>query len=109
MYFYFLIIPSLVVLALVCLDLCRIKKHDKVLYRFCQIRRESMSFLRKKGFSLSVHDYTVLKEMLDGLDITIHNYNACKCKVFNYRNFTSKLAELKIEASKFRHKRSKTH
>lgn len=108
MYFYFLIIPSLVMLTGMLFALYKMTKHDRVLYRFCQIRRETMALLRKRGFSLPENDYLALKQLLHGLDITIHNYNTCKYTVFNYRYLTRKLEELKNETSKFKAKKAKT-
>lgn len=66
-------------------QLNRTKTHDKVLYRFCQVRRDIMTLFRTKGFEISKHDYVALRQILDVVSTTIHHFNDCKATIFNIR------------------------
>ncbi len=80
------------------LQLRRMRKHDRVLYRFCQTRRMSMEILRVRGFELPREDYLVLREVLQGTTETIHHYEDCKSTLFNFRKFLQRTKELKSNA-----------
>ena len=86
----------LVLLAILATDASRFRfrqkemqKHDRVLFPFCQLRRDVMSFLyrivMKDADSLSSSEYKFIRQMLNVLDATIHNYNQHKTSMFNLR------------------------
>lgn len=64
-----------------------IQKHDRVLFPFCQLRREIMHFLYmnaiKNTNSLSLTEYKSVRRLLNVLDATIHDYNKHKTLMFN--------------------------
>jgi hypothetical protein len=76
----------------------RIRKHDKVLYRFCETRRMTTAILRNRGFELSKEDYLVLRQILVATTDTIHHYEDCKSTLFNFRKFQQRARELKSDA-----------
>ena len=71
------------------------QKHDRVLFPFCQLRRDVMRFLYKNvvenGHSLSTEEYQFLRQLLNVLDFTIHNYNQYKTLMFNVRKIAKHL------------------
>ena len=81
-------IISVMVLSLYAIwKLRQMKKHDMVLYSFCQIRREIMAMLRQENFNMKKKDYFVLRNLLYFVNKTIHNYNSLKPYAFNFRKF----------------------
>ncbi len=88
MFFYALITPPLLASVCMLFYLRRLKKHDKVLYRFCQLRRDTMSQIRERNFDLRVEDYVALRQLLDRTSETIHDFNNCKVSLFNIRNYS---------------------
>ena len=64
-----------------------IQKHDRVLFPFCQLRREIMRFLYmnaiKNTNSLSLTEYKSVRRLLNVLDAAIHDYNKHKTLMFN--------------------------
>jgi hypothetical protein len=87
MFVYVLFVPALVLLIIGTLQLRGLRRHDVVLYRFCEVRRELMIYLRKEGLHLSPGDYEFAALLADTLHSTIHNYQHTKKKVFNFRKF----------------------
>ena len=92
----------LVLLAVLVVDALRFRlrqkemqKHDRVLFSFCQLRRDVMHFLYMKVIentgSLSPEEYKFVRRLLDGLDATIHNYNQHKTLMFNVRKIAKHL------------------
>ena len=72
-----------------------LQKHDRVLFPFCQLRRDVMCFLHmnviEKTGSLSSAEYKYIRWLLRGLDATIHNYNQHKTLMFNVRKIAKHL------------------
>ena len=72
-----------------------IQKHDRVLFPFCRLRRDVMSFLywnfMKDSDPLSSSEYKFIRRLLDVLDATIHNYNQHKTSMFNLRKIAKHL------------------
>ena len=95
-YLNLLIISSLLAVIMVERLLC-LKKHDDVLFRFCETRRKIMKILRDRGFELPKEDYLVLRDLLDAVNMTIHNYDYCKTSVLNFRKLKKRASELKKE------------
>lgn len=85
--FYLLMVPVLLMEVCMLLYLYRRRRHDKVLFRFCQIRRDLMQLLRDRGSSLSREEYKDARELLNVLSFTIHNYRDQKTKIFDGRKF----------------------
>jgi hypothetical protein len=88
MLFYALITPPLLASIYMLFYLRRLKKHDKVLYRFCQLRRDAMSKIRESNFDLKFEDYVALRQLLDRTSETVHEFNNCKVSLFNIRNYS---------------------
>lgn len=70
----------------------RIKKvnnHDGVLFPFCQLRRDIISFLYENVFenpgALTHKEYMSVRRLLDMLNGAIRNYNEHKVQMFNVR------------------------
>ena len=71
------------------------QKHDRVLFPFCQLRRDIMRFLHLSVIedtdSLSPAEYKSVRQLLNVLDGTIHNYNQHKTLMFNIRKIAKHL------------------
>jgi hypothetical protein len=102
MFFYILLFPILLSLLLVFFNLRRMRKHDIVLFRFCQIRRDVMRIIRDKNLEISQEDYFALRDLINGLEITIHHYNECKTTLFNMRSYLKWFKEYKKNAKKLK-------
>ena len=67
----------------------KMQKRDRVLFPFCQLRRDVMRFLYinviENTGSLSLEEYKFVRQLLNGLDATIHNYSQHKTLMFNVR------------------------
>lgn len=61
------------------------EKHDRVLFAFCQIRRDLMAELREQFDSLSQQEYESAKFLLDTLNKVIRHYRSHKTFMFNLR------------------------
>lgn len=99
MLFYLLVGPSAILLIIMYINLRRITKHDKVLFRFCQLRRDIMRLIDSEALQMSKADYRSLRTMLDATNVTIHEFNNFKITMFNFRWFISWLKKHKREAS----------
>ncbi|MCK5228641.1 MAG: hypothetical protein KAR13_00145 [Desulfobulbaceae bacterium] len=91
--FYLLFIPTFFVSILMVIHLRNLKKHDIVLYKFCQVRRESMQFLRNNWEDLPREEYLALRKLLSVLNTTINRYNDHKTVLFNLRRFIEEVKE----------------
>lgn len=98
--FYVTVVPSTLLLLVMLFDLRKTTKHDKVLYRFCQIRRDITTMMFTDGSNLSKSDYRVLRTTLDVTSSAIHNFNHYKTTLFNFRWFMERLKEYRKNASK---------
>jgi hypothetical protein len=85
MFFYILFVPSIIILLVTMFELLIVRKHDSVLYQYCQLRRNILGYLRTKGTRLSEPDYVLANQMLDYVGITIHDFHKLKEEVFNVR------------------------
>lgn len=94
-YFEILLSGSVILCCVIAIRLYRIRKHDKVLYRFCQVRRDIMAYLRTRGFEMSKHDYFAVRDLLEVVSSTIHHFNACKATVFNFRTLNKMAREFR--------------
>jgi len=95
---FFTVISTILVLSLA-LNFFKIKrhiKHDKYLYKFCQLRREIMSYLRINHDVLSKTEYQATKQILDVLNIAINLYSKNEASnLFNIRKFAKFVSETK--------------
>ena len=71
------------------------QKHDRVLFPFCQLRRDVMRFLYMNVIenpgSFSPAGYKSIRQLLTVLDGIIHNYNQHKTLMFNVRKIAKHL------------------
>ena len=73
----------------------KMQKCDRVLFPFCQLRRDVIRFLYinviENTGSLSLEEYKFVRQLLNGLDATIHNYSQHKTSMFNIREIAKHL------------------
>lgn len=62
-----------------------INKHDKILFFFCDHRRDIMKYLRKDGFNISSKEFKEIKQILVITSNSIHYFNKHKTTTFNFR------------------------
>jgi len=98
--FYLLFVPSTILLVLMYINLHRLTKRDHVLFCFCQIRRNIMETLRNDGSNISKSDYTVIRNLLDTMNTTIHYFDDLKVTMFNFRRFISLVEDCRKNADK---------
>ena len=67
------------------LNVRRHEKHDRVLFAFCQIRRDLMAELRERFDSLSPEEYESAEFLLGMLNKVIRHYRSHKTFMFNLR------------------------
>lgn len=61
------------------------RRHDSVLFNFCDIRRDVLNYLRKNFDTISKEEYRSLRDTLDKMNNTIHYFDKYKSLVFNVR------------------------
>jgi hypothetical protein len=98
MFFYLVIVPAIIMVVVMIFELSIINKHDKVLFQFCQLRRNMLAYVRQKGITMPEADYVLMNELLDFVGNTIHDFKYLKEEVFNVRKakklaITSKMAQ----------------
>ncbi len=94
---YVMIVPVMSLFLWALRQLNLMKKHDQVLYRFCQIRRDIIQILRQENFSLHKKEYFELRYLLHCINITINNYDVLKISFFNLRKFIEFARDFKDE------------
>lgn len=103
--FYILIILSITSLLYMALRLRKLKKHDSVLFRICQVRRDTIAFLSDSLPTLTREEYIALRQLLYALNLTINNYQHHKCVLFNFR----RLKRYTMEYHNFNNHMNKIH
>lgn len=98
--FYLLIIPALIMLSFMIIQLYAMKKHDTILFEFCQIRRDLMKILKREDVHNLEEDYIALRKLIEFLNITIHNYDEMKTSIFNIRIFFQYLKQFDKDSKK---------
>lgn len=93
--FYILVLPSLALSVTMIFYLLRLKKHDLVLYSFCQIRRDAIALIDKRGLETNRAAYHSLRNLLNGLNAMVHDYEGCKKQIFNLRKLVALLKDYK--------------
>lgn len=72
-----------------------IEKHDCHLFRFCQLRRDTLSFIAENQQSLTREEYHAARQLLDGLNTIIEHYHHKKMIIFDLRRFARHVQKLK--------------
>ena len=98
--FYLAIIPSLFIMIIIFIKLVKMRRHDKVLFKFCNLRRKVMEKIRSDNFELSKEDYYSLRNLAENLNISIHYYNHLKISIFNWRKCKEYIKSLNKEDKK---------
>ena len=95
---FFTIVTAIIAISLV-YNFFKIKKHEKhdeYLYKFCQLRRETMSYLRINHDIISKQEYAAAREILDVLNSTINLYSRNEASnLFNIRKFAKFVRDTK--------------
>ena len=79
----------------------KLQKHDRVLFSFCQLRREIISFLHEEtssigtGAHITCNDYHAVRKLVDNLNFAIHEYKDRKTLMFNVRTVLRYLDQYK--------------
>ncbi len=63
------------------------RKHDLHLFKFCQIRRDIISYARENYEDFSEEEYIAFRKLLDILNDLIHSYKYSKTVIFDFRLF----------------------
>lgn len=79
------IFPSTLIMMWAFTRLHNLRKHDVILYRFCQIRRDMMQLLRDRGEDLPPEDYKALRFFLRTLNNLIQRYSEDRFHMLNMR------------------------
>lgn len=79
------------------ISLHKMRVHDRVLFRFCRVRRELMALLRDDGYNLKRKDYEIARDMLDCVSMVIHDYKDCKQSLLNLRAFRRTIRQFRKE------------
>lgn len=102
MYFYILICLSLILSLIMSFIFRKMKCHDKILFQFCQIRRDIIALLSEKENILTKNQYMAVRETLRVLNMVIHSYNHIKGTVFNYRKFEKQMKNFRDNTMKIK-------
>ena len=82
---YLLVIPLLVLQVRTWLYLRKMRQNDRVLFQFCDFRRELTGFMRTdQVYGLGSQDYADFRSLLDTANITVHHFHALR-PAFNIR------------------------
>jgi hypothetical protein len=91
-------------------NVTRIKRNDRVLYEFCDVRRKMMGYLRNNFETVSKDDYLSLRGSLDLLNNNIRYFDHYKMHIFNVnllirmikntRDNIAKMEEFKVSNNK---------
>lgn len=73
----------------------KMQKHDRYLYAFTQLHRETIDYLFDSHSKISRDDYIALRNLSDALKTIIYNYKNHKTVIFNFRLFVKHLNEVK--------------
>lgn len=95
---YLLIAPVVLLMLRELRFLLMLRKHDRVLFPLCQIRRDVMQLLRDQGVEMTRDDYIYARSMLTSVSHVVSIYGDHKAKVFNLRSFLRFVKEYKATA-----------
>lgn len=82
-------IPTTLMLIHMIYHMNKIRKHDKVLFRFCQLRRDILQYLREKGNNLPEKDYKEIRTLVDLVNDHIHHFDDHKSGLFRLNGLFS--------------------
>ena len=81
----------------------RVRKHDQMLFPFCQLRRDIIDYLKKNILDapnrISQKEGEAVLKLLDAVNQTIHNYNQHKTVMFNLREMQKHLKKYQRASS----------
>lgn len=83
---YLLVIPILILQVRTWLYLRKTRQNDRILFQFCDFRRELMGFMRTdQVHNLSPQSYTTFRMLLDTTNVTVHHFYELQL-TFNWRH-----------------------
>lgn len=94
MIIYLLFIPGTLLVIVMGIQLVKLNNQNNTLYRFCQLRRDIMSYLRKNRHDISEEEYREIERILKPLNKTIHYFHELKVQIFNFSNFKEILNQI---------------
>lgn len=94
---YVLLIPAIIFQVYIFIRLRKIQLHDKILYNFCQSRRDMMSYLRNKYDTINKEEYIEIKHVLGVTSNSIHYFNKHKITSFNLNAMANLIKKAKSE------------
>ncbi|MFL6283259.1 MAG: hypothetical protein ACJ74Q_08985 [Pyrinomonadaceae bacterium] len=104
MEFFIIMVPPIVGSVYMIWHLRRLKKHDHVLFKFCQTRRDVMTLLREENYDLRRPDYLALRYLAVFSSGMIHHFNDLKKSRFNARKFVEEVRRAKLIDKKIKKK-----
>lgn len=94
MMLYLLVIPLLVLQVRTWLHLRKMRQNDRVLFQFCDFRRELMGFMRTdQVYNLSPESYATFRMLLDTTNLTVHHFHDLR-PAFNLRRMWRAMREM---------------
>lgn len=109
MAFYIILGPVMLLMVFMIFKLHQIKKHDSVLFRFCQLRRDIMGYLRKDFDSITKSDHNEVRMLLRLLNSTIHDYDEHKKGLFKINKFIVQAKTVYKSVNEAKRKESKNN
>lgn len=99
---YSALVPVTIFLIYQLVVLRRMKRHDRHLFAFSQIRRDAVTLICEKRDTLSNEDYKAIRSFVVLLNTVIDDYESNKVVLFNLKRFAEllkrfKAAEHKVE------------
>ena len=77
----------------------KMRQHDRVLFQFCDFRRELMGFMRTdQAYKLGPKSYAAFRDLLDTTNITVHNFHILK-PAFNFRRMMRMMRDMMAQMS----------
>jgi hypothetical protein len=104
MEFFIIMVPPVVGSVYMIWHLRRLKKHDQVLFGFCQTRRDVMALLREEDYNFRRPDYLALRNLVVFSSGMIHHFNDLKKSLFNARKFVEEVRRAKLIDKKIKRK-----
>ncbi|MCH7772763.1 MAG: hypothetical protein IIA49_17405 [Bacteroidetes bacterium] len=99
------IVPAVLLQIVIWYRFNKLKKQTNALYRFCQLRRDMMKYLRDEYKNIEKPEYKEIKLSLQYVNQTIHYFHDLKITLFNFKTFIRILTSIaentdKAEAKK---------
>lgn len=88
MTFFWLLVGIFCVTAIpMAMSIQQMRKHDQILFKICQLRRECFQFMREQDAHLTRNDYISMRLLIKILNFTIKRYGDYKTVLFDYRMY----------------------